>query len=107
MDRLTSESEIYGIFIKSEQVKRELFRVLTEENALKRDEKWSAKTSAINCGSIIILFTNFNLGNRLIIPFKFRNIFPKVLWLGPQIIKFLSNPVQPICLNSRFDQFTL
>jgi hypothetical protein len=28
----------------------------------------------------------FNLGNSLITPFKFRQIFPRVLWLGLQII---------------------
>jgi hypothetical protein len=30
--------------------------------------------------------SNFNLGNRVIITFKFRNTFLKVLWLGAPII---------------------
>jgi hypothetical protein len=45
----------YGILKKSEQVKKELFRVLNEEEELKIEEKWSSKVSAINCGSVIIL----------------------------------------------------
>jgi hypothetical protein len=40
---------------KSEQGKREFFRVLAEEEKSKTAEKWSAKASAINCGSIITL----------------------------------------------------
>jgi hypothetical protein len=50
-----SESEIYGIFRKSKQVKSELFRVLTEDEEIKSEKKWPAKASEINCSSTIIL----------------------------------------------------
>jgi hypothetical protein len=42
--------------------------------------------------------SNFNLGNRLIIPFRFRNISPKVLCLGPQII--INLPALKVVLTS-------
>jgi hypothetical protein len=50
-----SESQIYGIFRKPELVKTDLFGALTEEDELKIEENWSAKASAINCGSVIML----------------------------------------------------
>jgi hypothetical protein len=40
---------------KSEQEKRELIRVLTEEETSKIAEKRSADASAITCGSVITL----------------------------------------------------
>jgi hypothetical protein len=57
--RVTSVTEICGIFRTSEQVKSELFgelkRELTQEEAAEIERKWSAKASVINCGSVIIL----------------------------------------------------
>jgi hypothetical protein len=46
------------MFRTSEQVKSELFgelkQELTQEEATEIERKWSAKASAINCGSVII-----------------------------------------------------
>jgi hypothetical protein len=57
--RVTSVTEICGIFRTSDQVKSEIFvelkQELTQKEAIEVERKWSAKSSAINCGSVIIL----------------------------------------------------
>jgi hypothetical protein len=53
------------------------------------------------------IVSDFNLSDRLVIPFKFRNIFPKVPWLGPKILANRFEPNQPVSLNGSFDQLTI
>jgi hypothetical protein len=71
-------------------VKSELFgelkQELTQGEAAEIERKWSAKASCDKLRFRNNFIFNFNLGNRLLIPFKLRNIFPKVLWLGSQVI---------------------
>jgi hypothetical protein len=40
-----SKSGMYGILRKSELMRPEFFRILTEEDELKTEEKWSVKAS--------------------------------------------------------------
>jgi hypothetical protein len=83
---LTSESEMEGKFKKSEKIKRALFKIITKEGELKIEEKLSTKASTNTLRLCYFIFTNFELDENLIIPFKLRDIFPQIFRFNFQIV---------------------
>jgi hypothetical protein len=53
------------------------------------------------------IFTNFELGNNMIILFKLRDIFPKASRSGFQVVIQTFQPTKPVCFYGGFNQFEI